>query len=78
MEVHGDTLVNRGNFPVCWDGQLGGLECLRQKGWSVVNLLVLMREAKTRNTLVCTFDQGDNQVVCNSYKISEYTSQEEL
>lgn len=37
-----------------------------------------LKRGKTRNTVVCTLAQGDNQVVCNSYKIPEYTSQEEL
>lgn len=78
IEAKGDKLENRGHFPVSWNGQLGGLEGLRQKGWSVVYLLALLREAKTRNTLVRTLAQGDNQVVCNSYKIPDTTRQHEL
>lgn len=51
---------------------------MRQKGWSVVNLLVIEREAKVRNTLVKTLGQGDNQVICTHYKIDQSRSQSEL
>nr|WAK77186.1 MAG: RNA-dependent RNA polymerase [Rhabdoviridae sp.] len=78
MKVSGDSLISTGTFPACWEGQLGGLEGLRQKGWSIVNLLVLLREAKTRNTLVKTLAQGDNQVICNSYKLPTSETEEEL
>lgn len=43
----------RNKYPdkvVCWMGQAGGFEGLRQKGWSIVNYLILRREALTRNT----------------------------
>lgn len=64
-----------GRFPgqklhrVCRDGQEGGLEGLCQKGWSVLNLLVILRESKVRNTKVRTLAQGDNQVICTQYKV---------
>uniref|UniRef100_A0AAN0LJ79 Replicase n=1 Tax=Lobos virus TaxID=3139875 RepID=A0AAN0LJ79_9VIRU len=77
MEVQGDTMISKAEFPVCWEGQQGGLEGLRQKGWSIVNLLVLLREAKTRNTLVRTLAQGDNQVICNTYRLPQSTDQDE-
>lgn len=50
--------------PVCWNGQLGGLEGLRQKGWSITNLLVIRREGKVENTRISILAQGDNQVIC--------------
>lgn len=78
MEVVGDSLRSMGPFPVCWEGELGGLKGLRQKGWSIVNLLVLLWEAKTRNTLVKTLAQGDNQIICNSYKLPETKAEVEL
>lgn len=61
---------------VCWEGQLGGLEGLRQKGWSVLNLLVIERAGKTRNTEIKILAQGDNQVICTFYKIAENYSDE--
>lgn len=71
MRVEGRTMKNRTEDVVCWEGQEGGLEGLRQKGWSVLNLLVILREAKVRNTRVRTLAQGDNQVICTQYKIPE-------
>ncbi|DAZ87961.1 TPA_asm: L protein [Psilorhabdovirus 2] len=52
---------------VCWNGQKGGLEGLRQKGWSIVSLLMIERESRNRNPRVRTLAQGDNQVVCITY-----------
>ncbi|KAG8182254.1 hypothetical protein JTE90_024187 [Oedothorax gibbosus] len=56
-------------FIVCWFGQAGGLEGLRQKGWSILNYLVLMREALVRNTLISFLAQGDNQNIITHYKL---------
>lgn len=46
-----------------WYGQEGGLERLRQKGWTLVNLLIILRDSKIRNTNVTVLAQGDNQVI---------------
>lgn len=51
MTLLNNVIINNdNNNKVCWQGQLGGFEGLRQKGWSVLNYLVLRREALTRNT----------------------------
>nr|AYP67529.1 RNA-dependent RNA polymerase [Manly virus] len=71
MRVEGRVMKNKTGDIVCWEGQAGGLEGLRQKGWSVLNLLVILREAKVRNTRVRTLAQGDNQVICTQYRIPE-------
>lgn len=71
MEVRSDSLYSLGSNVVVWNGQAGGLEGLRQKGWSVVNLLVILRESQIRNTEVLTLAQGDNQVICSQYSLSE-------
>nr|WAK77058.1 MAG: RNA-dependent RNA polymerase [Rhabdoviridae sp.] len=71
MEVRGDRVFSKGDTVVVWEGQDGGLEGLRQKGWSVLNLLVILREALVRNTKVQTLAQGDNQVICTQYKIPD-------
>ncbi|YP_010229213.1 RNA-dependent RNA polymerase [Almendravirus cootbay] len=52
-----------------WEGQPGGFEGIRQKGWSLVGILCLLREAKKRNTEVDILAQGDNQVVFCKYKV---------
>ncbi|QDZ59981.1 large protein [Harbour porpoise rhabdovirus] len=78
MEVEGDMLVNKHGERVCWNGQAGGLEGLRQKGWSILNLLVIRREAKIRNTRVQTLAQGDNQVICTQYKLQPMRNEQEL
>nr|WHX01969.1 RNA polymerase [Perhabdovirus perca] len=78
MEVRGDDLLNKTDRLVCWDGQEGGLEGLRQKGWSILNLLVIQRESKIRNTKVQTLAQGDNQVVCTQYRVMPTRDDREL
>lgn len=65
----GDRIENHSGHKICWQGQLGGLEGLRQKGWTVVSLLVIERESKVRNTLTKVLAQGDNQVVCTYYEL---------
>ncbi|USL85426.1 MAG: RNA-dependent RNA polymerase [Dermacentor reticulatus rhabdovirus 1] len=82
MEVRQGEIVNKTEDIVCWNGQEGGLEGLRQKGWSVLNLLVILRESKIRNTQVRVLAQGDNQVICTRYSLPDNldltTRQEEL
>ena len=41
LKVVDEKLVNNSNVLVCWDGQKGGLEGLRQKGWSLLSYLIL-------------------------------------
>ncbi|AJR28566.1 polymerase [Keuraliba virus] len=70
MEIVNGFIRSIIGYLVCWQGQKGGLEGLRQKGWTVVDLLMIAREARIRNTLVKTLAQGDNQVVCTIYKLN--------
>ncbi|AJR28452.1 polymerase [Le Dantec virus] len=70
MEIIDDIIQSTFGFLVCWSGQLGGFEGLRQKGWTVIDLLMIAREARIRNTLVKTLAQGDNQVVCTIYRLN--------
>ncbi|AVM87289.1 L protein [Wuhan redfin culter dimarhabdovirus] len=69
MEVVGNSARPKGTILACWEGQDGGLEGLRQKGWSILNLLVIRRESRIRNTSVKILAQGDNQVICTQYKL---------
>ncbi|AJR28479.1 polymerase [Landjia virus] len=79
MVVNGDTIDNIDpTRRVVWNGQAGGLEGLRQKGWSIVNLLVIERESKIRNTLIKVLAQGDNQTISTCYEMNQVNSEEEL
>nr|AMK09265.1 RNA-dependent RNA polymerase [Drosophila algonquin sigmavirus] len=63
-------LVNKGPDRFCWNGQPGGLEGLRQKGWSILSLLIILLESQISNTSVKCLAQGDNQVICTQYKLN--------
>lgn len=78
MTVENGRVVNSGPDRVCWQGQEGGLEGLRQKGWSILNLLMLERECSHRNTHVDILAQGDNQVVCLSYEVEPHMDNTKL
>ncbi|BBQ04832.1 RNA-dependent RNA polymerase [Culex pseudovishnui rhabdo-like virus] len=79
MKVVENQVHNRDESKrVCWNGQKGGLEGLRQKGWSVLNLLVIERESRIRNTEIKTLAQGDNQVICTQYEINPSKTEAEL
>nr|UNI73977.1 MAG: RNA-dependent RNA polymerase [brine shrimp rhabdovirus 1] len=71
-------IISNSNFPSCWNGQDGGFEGLRQKGWSVIDLLLIERESKIRNTRVGILAQGDNQVICTHYVIAKGTPEENI
>ena len=71
MTVSGNRIVSRSPEElVAWEGQAGGIEGLRQKGWSIISLLMIEREGRKTNAEVGVLAQGDNQVVCTSYKLS--------
>lgn len=58
------------SWTVAWLGQWGGLEGLRQKGWSLTNVLVIMMEAeRTTTAKVKILAQGDNQVICVTFSV---------
>jgi len=69
----GEKIVNVSDILTSWYGQLGGLEGLRQKGWTLVSMLVIEREGKTRNTHLIVLAQGDNQAITTFYKKGNYT-----
>ncbi|APF29060.1 L protein [Menghai virus] len=61
-----------------WEGQPGGFEGIRQKGWSLVGILCLMRESKIkRNTQVEILAQGDNQVVFSKYVLPVFKNKQD-
>nr|UJG27959.1 putative L protein [Aksy-Durug Melophagus sigmavirus] len=73
-----NNLMNKTEKRVCWLGQQGGLEGLRQKGWSICNLLVLRREGYSLNTKIKVLAQGDNQVICSLYRIQQFRTEAQL
>ncbi|APG78762.1 RNA-dependent RNA polymerase [Drosophila immigrans sigmavirus] len=75
--LQGDSIICKSGH-YAWNGQAGGLEGLRQKGWSILNLLVIRRESLLRNTKVKVLAQGDNQVIFTSYSLNKHRDQEEL
>lgn len=77
MKVIDGKVQNVSDEMVCWEGQQGGLEGLRQKGWSEVNLLVIRRESFNRNTKVTLLAQGDNQVICTKFKLQKTRTDQE-
>lgn len=78
IDTSNQTLRNRDpNKLVCWEGQDGGLEGLRQKGWSVINYLCLEREKDIRNTDVTILAQGDNQIITMKYLLKFSNTEEE-
>ncbi|AJG39168.1 RNA-dependent RNA polymerase [Wuhan House Fly Virus 1] len=78
MRIVNGEVENNSDIRVCWNGQKGGLEGLRQKGWSILNLLLIKREGSSRNTSIKTLAQGDNQVICTQYRLQKYRTQEEM
>nr|APG78763.1 RNA-dependent RNA polymerase [Hubei dimarhabdovirus virus 4] len=78
MAVSGTNLINKTGRRVTWTGQAGGFEGLRQKGWSILNLLVIRRESNRKNVKVQILAQGDNQVISSQFKIQAYRTEEEL
>ncbi|AEH58025.1 protein L [Berrimah virus] len=78
MMVRGNECLNKSGVKVCWEGQKGGLEGLRQKGWSILNYLMIERESRIRNTKVKILAQGDNQTISMCYKTESWQNEEEL
>lgn len=79
LDVRDGRITNKyDDLMVCWDGQPGGLEGLRQKGWTILCLLMILRESRIRTTRVKVLAQGDNQVICCQYKLLSTESEEEI
>lgn len=51
-----------------WTGHLGGIEGLRQKGWTVFSVVILKYVAELNNVKCQLMGQGDNQVLILAYK----------
>ncbi|AIS40850.1 L protein [Santa barbara virus] len=76
--VKRNEFINLTEHRSFWNGQKGGLEGLRQKGWSTLNYLVIERESNLRNTDVKVLAQGDNQTITTNYVLRTYRTDQEL
>lgn len=49
---------------MCWEGHLGGIEGLRQKGWTIFTTCLLKRVKEITGHQFRLMGQGDNQIMC--------------
>nr|UDL14003.1 MAG: RNA dependent RNA polymerase [Xiangshan rhabdo-like virus 5] len=66
------------NTPSFCNGIKGGLEGLRQKGWSIISLLIIEHEMEKGPANVKVLAQGDNQVICTNFKLNKNLPNDEL
>jgi hypothetical protein len=55
-----------GSF-IIWDNHLGGIEGLRQKGWTIFTICLLKYIAESHEVECEIMGQGDNQVLILTY-----------
>lgn len=55
----------------CWSGHLGGLEGLRQGGWTVVTVCLLLSFCRSKALEFRLIGQGDNQVLQFSIPVTQ-------
>ncbi|UOS86040.1 RdRp [Hymenopteran rhabdo-related virus 23] len=56
--------------PYVWRGHLGGIEGLRQKGWTLWTVVILKYVMEVCNVRANLMGQGDNQVIICSYPVN--------
>lgn len=69
IDDHGNWINSEG----VWTGHLGGIEGLRQKGWTIITVVLLKYVAELNNVRCQIMGQGDNQVLVLSYPKSHPT-----
>nr|QMP82217.1 RNA-dependent RNA polymerase [Lepidopteran rhabdo-related virus OKIAV3] len=75
---NGRLMTTNPDYQVCENGILGGLEGLRQKGWSIISLLIIEHEMNQGPTNVKVLAQGDNQVICTNFSTNPGLTDGEL
>ena len=50
--------------PMCMHGSEAWMDGLRQKGWTLVTILIILSETYKMDTVASLLGQGDNQVIC--------------
>lgn len=63
IDIHGNWI----NSEAVWTNHLGGIDILRQKGWTIITLVLLKYVAELNNVRCQIMGQGDNQVLVLSY-----------
>ncbi|QWT43296.1 putative large polymerase protein [Alphahymrhavirus distinguendus] len=53
----------------CWNGHLGGIEGLRQKGWTIWTVILILLCAEDLPVQIALMGQGDNQILRESYSV---------
>lgn len=75
---HTPELLDKGTeAPYSWRGHLGGIEGLRQTGWTIFTALVIIDILQGSGTTFRIMGQGDNQVLVLSYSNKGPESQAE-
>jgi len=63
-----DVICESKSGPLAWMRHPEGLEGVRQKGWTIVGSLCILREGTSRNTRDKILVQGDNQAIIINYR----------
>lgn len=69
MESGKNLCVEENQDSIAWNEHPEGLEGVRQKGWTIVGVLCILREGLARNTKVRILAQGDNQIIFTDYRL---------
>lgn len=62
---------------IVWSDHLGGIEGLRQKGWTIFTVVILRMVSELTGVECSTMGQGDNQVLLCKYPIKDRISIQE-
>ncbi|QQP18749.1 RNA-dependent RNA polymerase [Soybean thrips rhabdo-like virus 1] len=71
----GLVLADESITDYAWNGQPGGFEGVRQKGWTVCGALVVLRESARNKVKVNLLAQGDNQIIVTNFKLPKKLDQ---
>lgn len=74
--VHNAIVSLDPNILSCWNGQDGGLEGLRQKGWCLNNMLMTDREDRNKTVKADKMASGDNQIIYSNYTLKGILEEE--
>nr|QMP82194.1 RNA-dependent RNA polymerase [Coleopteran rhabdo-related virus OKIAV28] len=67
----GQMMLDKG----CWTNHIGGIEGLRQKGWTIWTVVILILVARTFGVRCRLIGQGDNQVMVCEYPAEMTTAE---
>uniref|UniRef100_A0A1B6CFW2 RNA-directed RNA polymerase L n=1 Tax=Clastoptera arizonana TaxID=38151 RepID=A0A1B6CFW2_9HEMI len=64
LDLNGHLMLG----PGCWTNHLGGIEGLRQKGWTIFTIIEIKTVAERLGIIFQLMGQGDNQVIKLSFE----------